>query len=191
MKKNTTPIKIGIDLDNTVISYDRAFHKAAITFGFVEENCTLIKKALRDKIRKKPNGEAKWQELQGFVYGAGINEAILFPGVYRFLWRCREKNIQVEIVSHKTNFGHFDKSKKSLRDSATKFLINHNLLDSNNPLINKITYKSSREDKLDYIKLQNYEWFIDDLEEVIFSKELKNQKGILFSSDNVSKKKFK
>ena len=187
IKKNTSLIKIGIDLDNTVISYDRAFQKAAITFGFVEENCTLLKKALRDKIRKKPDGERKWQELQGFVYGAGINEAVLFPGVYRFLWRCREKNIQVEIVSHKTEFGHFDKEKISLHDSATKFLTNHSLLDNNNPLIKKVTYKSTRLEKLEYVKLQNYEWFIDDLEEIIFSKELKNQKGIMFSSDNVSK----
>ena len=161
--------KIGIDLDNTIISYDDAFQLAANKFGLLDNNNCLSKESLRNQIRNQKNGEKKWQKLQGYVYGEGINEAVLFPGVYRFLWRCKERKIDVEIVSHKTEFGHFDSKKISLRDSATNFLINHGLLDNKNPLIKKVTYKNSKKEKIDYIKQNNYECFIDDLEEIIFS----------------------
>ena len=180
--------KIGIDLDNTIISYDDVFQLAANKFGLLDNNNCLSKESLRNQIRNQKNGEKKWQKLQGYVYGEGINEAVLFPGVYRFLWRCKERNIDVEIVSHKTEFGHFDSKKISLRDSATNFLINHGLLDNKNPLIKKVTYKNNKKEKIDYIKQNNYECFIDDLEEIIFSEELEGQKGILFSRDNLSVK---
>jgi hypothetical protein len=186
MQKNVNQAKIGIDLDNTIISYDNAFQQGAISKGLVDKNCKLHKKALRDLIRRKPDGETEWQKLQGYVYGEGINEAELFPGVYRFLWRCKQRKIDVEIVSHKTDLGHFDKNKISLRDSATNFLKKNGLLDNKNPLIKKVTYKGTREEKIDYIQENNFELFIDDLEEIVFSEELKNQKGILFSRDNLS-----
>jgi len=185
LKKNTSQHRIGIDLDNTIISYDKAFQSGAIVNGLVEKDCYLSKKALRDVIRNKPEGEFEWQKLQGFVYGEGIREATLFQGLYRFLWRCNERKIHVEVVSHKTEFGHFDKNKISLRDSATNFLKNHGLLDNKNPLIKKVTYKGTRQEKIDYIKENNFELFIDDLEEIIFSADFKEQKGILFSQDNL------
>ena len=186
MKKNIRQVRIGIDLDNTVISYDNAFQLGAALSGLVDRNCKLNKKAIRDFIRNEPDGETEWQKLQSYVYGEGINEAVLFPGVYRFLWRCKQRKIDVEIVSHKTEFGNFDSKKISLRDSATNFLVNHGLLGDKNSLIKKVTYKKSKNEKIDYIKQNNYEYFIDDLEEIVFSKELKNQKGILFSRDNLS-----
>ena len=182
MNKNNKLVRIGIDLDNTVISYDKAFQLEAVKQALIEINPQLNKQTLRDKIRKKPNGESEWQKLQGYIYGEGINQAILFPGVYRFLWRCYEANIEVEIVSHKTEFGHFDIKKTSLRESATNFLINQGLLDKKNPLIKKVVYKSTQKEKIDYVKNNNYEWFIDDLEEIIFSSELEHLKGIIFSS---------
>ena len=185
MRINIKPIRIGIDLDNTIISYDRAFQLGAILNGLVSKSCKLNKKALRDEIRKQPNGELKWQKLQGYVYSEGIIDATLFPGVYRFLWRCKEKKINVEIVSHKTRFGHFDNKKTSLRDSANNFLVNHGLVGKENPLITKVTYKNSKKEKIHFINNNNYDYFIDDLEEIIFAKELENQKGILFSSDTL------
>ena len=180
MKKNIRQVRIGIDLDNTVISYDKAFQLGAALSGLVDKNCKLNKKAIRDFIRNGPDGETEWQKLQGYVYGEGIYEAVLFPGVYRFLWRCKQRKIDVEIVSHKTEFGNFDSKKISLRDSATNFLINHRLLGDKNSLIKKVTYKDTKTEKIDYIKENNFELFIDDLEEIIFSEEFKGQKGILF-----------
>ena len=184
MINKISPIRIGIDLDNTIIFYDKAFQIGAKLSGLVEKDCKLNKKSISDLIRKRQNGESEWQKLQGYVYSEGINEATLFPGVYRFLWLCRERKIDVEVVSHKTEYGHFDLKKASIRDAATNFLMNQGLIDNENPLIKKVTYKNSKKEKIDFIKQNNYDYFIDDLEEIIFSKELESQKGILFSSDS-------
>lgn len=186
MKKNAGNIRIGIDLDNTIISYDRAFRLGAIERGLVQKDYKLNKKSLRDLIRSRPNGEIEWQKLQGYIYGEGIHKAELFPGVYRFLWRCRERKICVEVVSHKTKFGHFDANKTSLRTAATNFLTEKGLIGNKNPLIKKVTFKSTRSEKIDFIKKNNYDYFIDDLEEIIFSKEFEDQNGILLSHNNLS-----
>jgi hypothetical protein len=184
---NISPIRIGIDLDNTIISYDKAFQIGAKLNSLVAKDCKLNKKAIRDLIRRRKNGEIEWQKLQGYVYSEGINEATLFPGVFRFLWLCRERKFDVEIVSHKTEYGHFDHKKNSIRDAATNFLINQGLIENENPLIKKITYKNTKREKIDYIKQNNFDWFIDDLEEIIFCNDLKDQKRILFSNENSNK----
>jgi hypothetical protein len=185
LNNQTTQIRIGIDLDNTIISYDNAFQLGAKINGLVGKDCNLNKKAIRDLIRQRENGEIEWQKLQGYVYGKGINEAALFSGVFRFLWLCRERNFYIEIVSHKTEFGHFDLKKTSIRNASTNFLINQGLLENENPLINKITYKNTKKEKINYIKENNFDWFIDDLEEIIFCNDLEDQNGILFSNENL------
>ena len=58
---------------------------------------------------------------------------------------------------------------------------------SGNTISDHLSYILKKE-KIDYIKHNNYEYFIDDLEEIIFSEELEDQKGILFSHENLSVK---
>ena len=60
MFKESKPIRIGIDLDNTIISYDKAFQLAAIKQGLIAKESLLDKKTLRDEIRKRPDGEFEW-----------------------------------------------------------------------------------------------------------------------------------
>ena len=190
MDKDTEIHKIGIDLDNTIICYDKAFQLAAERFGLVDKNVALSKESLRDQIRQKENGEKQWQKLQGYVYGKGIINAEIFPGLYRFLWRCYQNNVEVEIVSHKTKYGHFDKSKTPLRNASNNFLSDKNLINGNIQLIKKITYTDNRIDKLDYIRHGNFDWFIDDLIEVIDFVLVKDQKSILFFPDNKINKPY-
>src|SRR5262245_8746765 len=99
---------IGIDFDNTLISYDAVFHAAARSAGLIGEGVAPRKQAVRDAIRLVPDGELAWQTLQGQVYGARIGEAVLIDGVDAFLRRCRARGCEVAIVSHKTEFGHHD-----------------------------------------------------------------------------------
>ncbi len=176
--------RVGIDLDNTIICYDEAFQVAAKKFGLIDKTTHLSKENLRNKIRRKEDGEKKWQKIQGYVYGKGISNAEIFPGFYRFLWRCYQNNVEVEIVSHKTKYGHFDTSKTPLRDASNDFLDDKNLINSNIQLIKKITYTDSQTDKLDYIERNNFDWFIDDLVEVVDFMSIKGQKSILFSPNN-------
>jgi len=174
-------MKIGVDLDNTIISYDRAFQFAALDQGVIESDCQYSKQDLREIIRNKQSGEIQWQKLQGYVYGKGIHKAELFQGVYRFLWRCSKRGVDVEVVSHKTEFGHFDADKCSLRDAATNFLFEHELLGKPSSLINKITYTDDRQTKVKTIVDNDFEWFIDDLKEVVSDLGLHKKKAILFT----------
>jgi thiamine kinase-like enzyme len=176
--------KIGIDLDNTIISYDTAFQLAAKKLKLFECDKILCKENLRNTIRRRKNGEEQWQKLQGYVYGKGIENAQIYPGVQRFLWRCNQLGINVEIVSHKTKYGHFDKSKTLLRECANIFLGN-NFIGSSFSAINKITYTDNREDKLDYIRNNRFDLFIDDLVEVVESISTTDCQSILFSSGEV------
>jgi hypothetical protein len=177
--------KIGIDLDNTIISYDSAFKVAAIRGKLIKndeiENVDLSKRDIKNIIQSTDDGEIKWQKLQGFVYGKGINKAKLFPGVYRFLWRCSINDVIVEVVSHKTIYGHFDKDKINLREAANQFLKVKGVFGEGNSFIRKITYKSKKSEKIDYIKNSNFCYFIDDLDDIVFSNKLKDQSVLLFS----------
>ena len=65
-------MRIGIDFDNTIITYDEVFRAAARAQGLIEPGFDGSKQAVRDAIRLLPDGELTWQKLQGQVYGKGI-----------------------------------------------------------------------------------------------------------------------
>src|SRR5690349_24170596 len=114
--------RIGIDFDNTVITYDDVFLAAAREWGLVGANFIGRKQAIRDAIRLQSDGELSWQKLQGHVYGRGLAQAAMFKGVDSFLIRCRAENVPVAIVSHKTEFGHHDPERLNLRHAAREWM---------------------------------------------------------------------
>ena len=59
------------------------------------------KNAVRDYLRQI-NQEDRWTELQGYVYGPGMSQAQLYPGVLEFFDRCRSEGVEVFIISHRT-----------------------------------------------------------------------------------------
>ena len=61
----------------------------------------MDKDAVRDYLRATGR-EAEWTELQGRVYGELIARTKPFPGVLDFLRICRQEEIPVCIISHKT-----------------------------------------------------------------------------------------
>ena len=101
-------MRIGIDLDNTLICYNRVFLSAAQQSGLVPSDWEGSKREIRKYLREKEEGEIAWQSLQGKVYGRWIHHAQLFPGAERFLWRCKQLGLAVEVVSHKTECGYVD-----------------------------------------------------------------------------------
>lgn len=164
-----TRLNIGIDLDNTLVNYEAAFHAAASSLKIQLPQSIQSKAEIREFLRLQPNGETVWQRLQGLAYGQCVQaHAKLYPGVKRFLWRCRQRGHTVTVISHKTEYGHGDTDKVPLRTVAIAFLTEQGLLDPSNPLIHEIVFKSSREEKILSIREGHYQWFIDDLPEVIF-----------------------
>jgi hypothetical protein len=92
---------IGIDLDNTLISYDRLFHTLALEQGLIPAELAPNKTEVRDFLRRAGK-EPAWTALQGLGYGRRIREAEIFPDALDFLREGRKRGWQMHIVSHKT-----------------------------------------------------------------------------------------
>lgn len=92
---------IGLDFDNTIVSYDGVFHRAARREGLIPAGVAEDKASVRDYLRKIDR-EDDWTRLQGRVYGTDILEAQPFPGIHEFLALCLSQGVRVHIVSHKT-----------------------------------------------------------------------------------------
>jgi len=173
-------MRIGIDLDNTIIFYDDAFVKSAAERGLIRADFKGTKQQVRDHIRTLPDGETEWQKLQGYVYGQGMKHASLFPGVFEFITRMA-KDHELFIISHKTEFGHFDETKTNLRDAALSLL--ESLGFFNHFKRENISFHTTRSEKVDKIASLSLDWFIDDLIEVYEEKHFPHKvKKILFHS---------
>ena len=126
-------LRIGLDFDNTIANYDRAFPDVARILGY--QTKATNKRDLKVELIASAEGETAWQKVQGLTYGKHIDQASLYPGVYEFVLRALSGNHQVFIVSHKTKLGHFDESKTPLRTAATNWLVNRKLVGDENSQI--------------------------------------------------------
>lgn len=176
--------RIGIDLDNTLINYDGVFCALAAAHGLVAAPVGLTKAAVREAIRALPDGELAWQRLQGAVYGKGVRDAVLFDGADLFLHRAREAGCEVFIVSHKTEFGHYDPDRVNLRDAARAWMEQQGFFRADRFAIpaGNVTFTATRAEKIAAIRALGVEIFIDDLPEVLGDGDFpRNVTGILFT----------
>jgi hypothetical protein len=165
-------MRIGIDFDNTIICYDQVFCDLAKSWQLIDENYQGSKRELRDAIRMLPEGDLIWQRLQGKAYGEQIKNAEIFSGFKEFIAACNaDPTIEIFIVSHKTEWGHFDEKRVSLRDAARQWLRDQGFFNQQIPFIpeQNVFFETTREDKIDRIKALRCTHFIDDLVEVLDS----------------------
>ena len=104
-------MRIGLDFDNTVANYNSLFSTVAKKLKFKLDKYPAKKELIKKEIFKNKNGLKIWQKLQGKVYGEFISGAKIFEGVKKFIVHCNIKKYELYIVSHKTQFGHYDKKK--------------------------------------------------------------------------------
>ena len=160
-------LRIGLDFDNTIANYDSAFPVVAKQLGL--STTAANKRELKRELFKEVNGEDSWQRVQGLAYGRFISLASLNPGVLEFIIRSKVRDSELFIVSHKTEFGHFDETKTPLRDAATNWLIEKRILGAGALQIpsESVFYTSTRLEKLEKIRDLELDVFIDDLSEVL------------------------
>ncbi len=175
---------LGIDLDNTILDYDLSFLAAAKSLKLELPESACSKQKIKEYFRSQDNGEEIWQRLQGLAYGKHVQSHVrLYQGVKRFLWRCQYRGHIIKIISHKTEFGHFDLEKLSIRKEALDFLKSNGFINENNPLVKEICFKSTREEKIMRICEESFDWFIDDLPEVLEGLNKSTAKKILFNEN--------
>jgi len=161
-------LRIGIDFDNTIIAYDDVFCAVAKAAGLIDPAFSGSKQAVRDAIRLLPDGELAWQRLQGQVYGKGIAGAKMVAGVEAFLRHCRAEGCTVAVVSHKTEYGHFDPDRVNLRTAALDWMAGRGLLDGDRGIARaNVYFESTRAEKVARIAELSLTHFIDDLPEVL------------------------
>lgn len=161
-------MRIGLDLDNTIICYDGVFQFIARNLGFVSETWTGDKAAVRSQVLARPEGELNWQRLQGQAYGKYMHRAALFPGVGNFLIRTKARGDEVFIVSHKTEFGHHDPEQIPLRREAMDWMRTHQFFDDAGFGLSEedVFFEPTRDAKVRRIADLDCDLFVDDLREV-------------------------
>ena len=177
-------LRIGLDFDNTIANYDQAFPDVARILGY--QTKATNKRDLKVELIASAEGETAWQKVQGLTYGKFIDQASLYPGVLEFVVRAKARNCEVFVISHKTQFGHFDETKTSLRDAATAWMTSKKIVGHGFAQVDEahIFYASTRDEKIAKIKELSLDIFIDDLSEVLTDSSFSAKtKKILFGPD--------
>lgn len=156
---------IGIDFDNTLACYDNLFHQVALEKQLVNSTIATKKSAVKKAIQKR-YGNSTWVELQGSVYGERILEAPPFVGTNTFLTWCRVNDIQIKIISHKTQFAVANEA-LDLRLAARNWLEHHKIMNLGGIQDNDISFHETRDEKVQQIIKSQCDIFIDDLIEVL------------------------
>jgi hypothetical protein len=158
---------IGVDFDNTVISYNELFHKLALDRGLIPASLPATKQHIRDYLRRVGK-EPLWTELQGLAYGPHIQEAKPFPGVLHFFNRCRKDERQVFIISHKTQYA-IAGPRNDLHNAAHEWLSRHGFYDASRGGLtrDRVYFDLTKQAKLDRIAKLGCTHFIDDLPEFL------------------------
>ncbi len=178
-------MRIGIDFDNTIICYDDVFCQLAKSWQLIDSDWQGTKQQVKDAIHALPEGDILWQRLQGKVYGEFIDQANLFAGFREFISMCNSNpNVDIFIVSHKTEFGHFDEKRISLRDASRGWLRQQGFFNQTIPYIKEaqVFFETTREEKIERIKSLQCTHFIDDLPEVLDHPQFPNIRNDFYSS---------
>jgi hypothetical protein len=162
------PLRIGIDFDNTLASYDHLFQRIAAERGLLPAGFRGDKKRIRDTLRERESGEAEWMRLQAEVYGTRMAEAELIEGVSSFFRSCRRNGADVFVVSHKTRYAAADPEGVDLHAASLAWMEAQGFFRDDHIGLSRdrVFFEPTREAKCQRIAALGCAHFIDDLEEV-------------------------
>ena len=160
-------MRIGLDFDNTIVSYDELFHKVAVEQGAVPPETPINKVAVRDYLRRADR-EDEWTAMQGYVYGARMHEAVAYAGLSAALRHAVTAGHQLCIVSHKTRHP-FMGPQYDLHAAARGWIEQHlageaGLIDTAN-----IYFELTKTEKIARIAALECDVFVDDLPEILLA----------------------
>jgi hypothetical protein len=171
-------MRIGLDLDNTIVCYDRLFHRVACDFGLADPAVPASKLQLRNRLRAEGR-EHDWTELQGLVYGPRMGEAEPFPGVSDFLSWARGQGLDLWIISHKTR--HPARGPRyDLREAARTWIARFGAAIPPE----RVLFEETKHDKIRRIGETACAVFVDDLPEILLDPAFPEETApILFDPD--------
>lgn len=160
-------MRIGIDLDNTLVCYDQLFWRLAVDRGWIPAGIPARKDCVRDELRRRGR-EDDWVILQGEVYGSGMTAAVPFPGALEALHAFRERGWTAFVVSHRT-VTPVAGPPADLHECARRWLRERRFLDEMQTGLraDSIMFRATKAEKLASIASLKLDWFIDDLPELL------------------------
>jgi len=161
-------MRIGLDLDGTIVVYDDVFHTHAVERFGLPVDVPVDKTAVRDWLRANEPGESGWIELQRIAYGLRMAEASLAPGLRACLKDCRDAGIDISIISHKTRLS-VAAPQVDLHAAALEWLEAAGFFaaDGFGFARDRVFFEPTRDAKLRRIASEECSLFVDDLEEVL------------------------
>ena len=190
-------IKLGIDFDNTLITYDLLFKKAALEKNLIPINFPESKSLIRNYLREKGQ-EKLFTILQGEVYGSRIFEATQSEGMYDSLTKAKNNGIELFIISHKTKTP-YEGPKYNLHNAASNWLEKNLFFEKSGINIPRknVYFEVTKTNKIKRIESLGCTHFIDDLPEILdminpkIKKILYNPKlNYLKNNDYINMKKW-
>jgi hypothetical protein len=178
---------IGVDFDNTLVSYDHLLYTVALERGLITPEVERNKKAIRDRVRRTAEGDVAWQKLQTVAYGVRIGEAQLIEGVAAFFEQCRRTQTPVYIISHKTEFAGYAETPTNLRAAAMGWMETHGFFDAADLGLDRanVFFGATRAEKIERVRTAGCTHFIDDLEETFLEPAFPaHVQKILFAPDD-------
>ena len=160
-------IKLGLDFDNTLITYDSLFKRAAYEKKLISNDFPENKNLIRNYLRER-NQENTFTILQGEIYGKRIYEASQSKGMFSALKDAKNVGIKLFIISHKTKTPYLGK-KYDLHKAAMAWLEKNLFFEEkgiNLPREN-VFFEITKEKKIERIERIGCTHYIDDLPEIL------------------------
>jgi hypothetical protein len=174
-------MRIGVDFDNTIACYDGVFYTIALERELIPASLATDKTSVRDYLRARGQ-DSIFTELQGYVYGPGMERVALYPGVVKALHDFVTAGHTVYVISHKTRTP-FAGPAYDLHDWAWRFLVMQHLVETPDApfRLGDIYFELTLDAKLARITALSCDLFIDDLPEVLAEPAFPpTTRGILF-----------
>jgi hypothetical protein len=157
---------IGIDFDNTLVSYERLFHRLACEQGLIPVDFPPNKVLIRDHLRATGR-EPLWTAMQGMAYGPRMSDAEPFCGARSALVYLRRAGHSVRIISHKTR-APLVGPPHDLHACARAWLEHQGFwLPDTGLRPEHVFFEQTKEAKWDRIASARCDVFIDDLPEIL------------------------
>ena len=163
-------IRVGFDLDNTIIDYTDSIRiMSERLFGNIMES--------KEEVKEYLFFDELWQNFQGILYTTGLDNAKIMEGFSELFNWLRENEHKIYIISHKTEHPH-NNTNLNLRNLALNWLHENGIISRNFSKSNVFFYENQN-DKIIGINNLGLDYYFDDLDEIINNKKLKVNKKIL------------
>lgn len=155
-------LKVGVDLDNTIVIYDELILEVCKELGVATPEDLVTKEKISNYL-KQTGQNSKWTDIQALIYGPEMHRAKVAPGFLDFILTAKEEKSKLTLISNRSPFAAHDYKKKCNLHSCAKKWIKANIPN----VFDEIFFKSLAEEKIKLASKMCFDYFIDDLDEML------------------------